>query len=190
MSRDRILDAARHVCETHGVASLTMRRIAAQAGLTAPAIYRHFSGKEAVLEALADRANERFAGYLARVAGSGSLDALRRLLDRVLDFAIEDPTSYDILFFSRDRTAAHLDPEARRSPNFRTLLRQVEACQAARRLRSDHDAITLAVTLWALVHGMIALHVQGRFGRSAGRLRVRARTALELLLTGLATRQP
>lgn len=186
MPRTDILRAARHVCETHGVAGLTMRRIAAEAGITAPAIYRHFPAKADVLQALVDRANERFAEYLARAADDPDLRArLRRTYDAVVDFALDDPTSYDVLFNSRERRDPDLDPDALRSRNFRTAVERVEACQAAGLLRRDHDAVTIALALWAQVQGLLAMHLQGRFGGSPPRLRARIRACLDLLMRGV-----
>lgn len=190
MTRTGILAAARHVCETHGVASLTMRRIAAEAGITAPAIYRHFPGKAELLDGLVEQANERLAAYLARAgAPSDPIVRLRRTFDAIVDLAIQDPTSYDVLFFSRDRRDAGLEPERLGSPNFRTVVRRVEACQRAGRLRRDRDAVSIAIAMWAQVHGLIALHVQGRFGRSPVRLRKVVRRSMAMLLDGIVTKE-
>ena len=78
-----------------------MRRIADVAGVTAPAIYRHFDGKAEVLRALVGQANRAMASYLRRGQAQATDQRLQQTIDALIDFALEDPTSYEILFLSR-----------------------------------------------------------------------------------------
>jgi TetR/AcrR family transcriptional regulator, tetracycline repressor protein len=54
LSRDVILEAARHIADEEGVDRLTMRRLSAELGVMPNALYSHFSDKEALLDALLD----------------------------------------------------------------------------------------------------------------------------------------
>ncbi|MCE3613272.1 TetR/AcrR family transcriptional regulator, partial [Escherichia coli] len=51
-NRSRILDAALQVLESEGASALTIRRVAGDVEYTAPVVYQHFAGKEALLLAL------------------------------------------------------------------------------------------------------------------------------------------
>ena len=51
-TRDRILDAALEVFSEHGFDGATMRKIAAKVGVSDPALYAHFKGKQQIFEAL------------------------------------------------------------------------------------------------------------------------------------------
>src|SRR5205085_11912038 len=66
--RERILASATSLFEENGFHGAGIDDIAAAAGVTGPAIYRHFKNKDAVLVALFDRLAERLAGILATVA--------------------------------------------------------------------------------------------------------------------------
>lgn len=55
-SVDAILTAAEQVLAEHGIAKATTNRIAARAGVNVALLYRYFSGKEAVVGALVERA--------------------------------------------------------------------------------------------------------------------------------------
>lgn len=185
--RERLVEAAFEVSRSHGVDGLTMRRLAARAGITAPAIYRYFPGKADVVQAMVDRANLQLAGYLARAADAANpWTCLRGTLDALMDFALEHPRAFDVLFFSRNRRDDELMPERLRSPNFRTFFSRIEACRAAGVIRSDRDAMTVAITLWAHAQGLLALHLQGRFGGSAPRLRELFANGFEAIAGGIA----
>jgi AcrR family transcriptional regulator len=188
-TRERLLDAAREVCRVDGIERLTMRRIAGRARVTAPAIYRHFAGKEDVLQALVDDANAKLAVHLDRAGpGDGPGAHLAATAEAILDFALSDPAAYDALFFSRGRNDADLRPHRRRSPNFRKLLERVEACRDGGVLTRGFDAMQIALALWSMMHGVLALHVQGRFGGDEKLLRRVFRDNLEQLLVGIRER--
>lgn len=184
--RDRLVDAAFNVCEVHGVAGLTMRRLAAEVGVTAPAIYRHFPGKQDVLQAMVDRANAVLAVYLARAESlPGSWPVLEGTLTALIDFALDHPRACDVLFFTRNRVDKELMPERLRSPNFRTFFARIERCIESGAIRKDLDAMTVALTLWAHAQGLLSLHLQGRFGGSAERLRALLGDGLQAIARGI-----
>jgi AcrR family transcriptional regulator len=54
-----VLDAALHILDTHGIADLTMRRLAAALDVQPSALYWHFPNKQSLLAALSDRIVER-----------------------------------------------------------------------------------------------------------------------------------
>ena len=54
LSRDRVLRAAVGIADEHGIAALTMRRLAEVVGAEAMSLYYHVSNKEALLDGVAD----------------------------------------------------------------------------------------------------------------------------------------
>jgi AcrR family transcriptional regulator len=52
---DKILTAALAVADRHGLSGMTLRMVGAELGADPTAIYRHFSNKEALVAAMADR---------------------------------------------------------------------------------------------------------------------------------------
>ncbi len=55
LSRSLIRDQALAIIDEDGLSALTVRRLAARLGVQAPSLYTHFSNKEAVLDAVAER---------------------------------------------------------------------------------------------------------------------------------------
>jgi TetR/AcrR family transcriptional regulator, tetracycline repressor protein len=59
LTRQRVLAAALRVVDTEGAARLSMRRLAAEAGVEAMSLYNHVAGKQDVLDGLAGLLFER-----------------------------------------------------------------------------------------------------------------------------------
>ncbi len=80
LTRERLLDAAEQLFLAHGYAATAMEQIAAAAGVTKPAIYRHFDSKEDLFLALRERRarladvtplEDQTSSYTERLAGLG-----------------------------------------------------------------------------------------------------------------------
>ena len=63
-SEDKILESAAKLMYERGFASVRMDEIGAGAGMTGPAIYRHFESKDAILATLFELAMDRFVEML------------------------------------------------------------------------------------------------------------------------------
>ena len=55
LTRDRVVDAAVHVADRGGLAHVSMRNVGRELGVEAMSLYHHVAGKDALLDALADR---------------------------------------------------------------------------------------------------------------------------------------
>jgi AcrR family transcriptional regulator len=159
--------AARRVLARDGSSALSMRNVAAEAGITATAIYRHFKDKDAVLATLIRERYDEFLEYLAAAQpGRSPLEHLMNVFDRYADFAIDHPSSYDLLFvephgISIDRYPT--DFSSGKSRGFRQLRALVEACLESGEIRAG-DPTDIALDLYAHAHGLVMLHRAGRFG--------------------------
>src|SRR5258706_10533394 len=91
--RDEILEIAVGLFATRGYHGVSMDDIGAAAGVTGPALYHHFAGKEAMLAAALNPVSERLlAGGRARVADAPDpVDALVALVAFHVDFALNNP---------------------------------------------------------------------------------------------------
>ncbi|WP_327693848.1 TetR/AcrR family transcriptional regulator [Streptomyces sp. NBC_00459] len=54
LSTDLIVETARALVDTEGLAALSTRRLAAELGVSGPSLYNHFRTKDQILEAVAD----------------------------------------------------------------------------------------------------------------------------------------
>lgn len=83
--RGEVLDAALCVFAEKGYEGGTMREIAARLGVTEPALYRHYAGKEALFEDLVAVAGDRVAGEAAAMLDRLRPETLRESLHDLID---------------------------------------------------------------------------------------------------------
>lgn len=79
-TRNRILEAAKREMVSAGYQNASMRKIAAAAGVTAGALYKHFSGKEEIFETICDDVTEK----LFMVQGALLVEDVERASDEAL----------------------------------------------------------------------------------------------------------
>lgn len=110
--RSQLVAAAERLIAEHGYLSVRLEDIGAAAGVSGPAIYRHFPNKEALLvELLVGISTRLLAGAREVVAASpDTRTALNGLIDFHLDFALGESDLIRI----QDRDLAQLPPPAKR----------------------------------------------------------------------------
>jgi AcrR family transcriptional regulator len=200
-TRSRILDAARELFVEIGFEAVTMRKIAERIEYTPTALYFHFKDKAALLKALCE---EDFLKLAAKVAELDRvvdpIERLRRMGHAYIDFALENPNQYRFMFMtpfpvlgeqpageqsageqSAEQGAIEHDPYA-----FLKVL--VERAIESGCIRLDlQDPELLAQTLWAGIHGVVALHIAKGMDPSVAwsPLKRRVRTMIDLLVRGI-----
>jgi len=179
--RERILASATSLFEENGFHGAGIDDIAAAAGVTGPAIYRHFKNKDAVLVALFDRLAERLTEILDSVATHDGRDALETLVRLHVRLAFEE-RALIVVYISEERNLP--EPERRRVRRFQRAY--VEAwADLLRPLRTDLSSEERR----AAVHAAIGLLNSTGYRRQVGLPRPRAeemlaRMALVALLEG------
>jgi AcrR family transcriptional regulator len=183
----QILAVAADLLETGGAEAVTIRRIAAEVGVTPMALYRHFSDREALLTALADDSFARLGGEWSEVAWSGDPDDdLDTALGRYLDFALARPRLYAFLFVDR-RGGGRRFPEDfadNASPTLRLIVEALGAGMSSGRLRDD-DPLECALLIAAELQGLVAMYLGGRIAMTQEDLRSLCARQLQRVLAGL-----
>jgi AcrR family transcriptional regulator len=156
--RARLRDRAGQLLSSDGVAGLSLRKLASDVGTSTTAVYSLFGGKPGLVKTLVDEAFRRLGARLAAVPDSGDpATGLVALGLAYRDAALDDPHLYDAMFGS-----AELDDESRglRDAAFEPLVKAVERAMRADVLRGDANAATVALGLWAALHGLVSLQLR------------------------------
>jgi TetR/AcrR family transcriptional regulator, repressor of fatR-cypB operon len=128
-TRQRLLRAALDLYTTVGFRATTTPAIAARAGVAEGTIYRHFSGKEHLLNEVYRNAQRWGAGVVQEPEQNGDHsmpDRLGGIARRLLDAAARDPSLTRMLLRNRDEQ--HLDERSREaSREFRVAVQEVVA---------------------------------------------------------------
>jgi len=175
--QDQLVEAALAVMAEQGRGSLSVAAVARRAGLAPSAIYRHFPGKQALLDAVVERMRERMLGAVAaaRAAEPDAIAALRRVHERLLHL-VRQNRALPRVVLSGDYPVGD---RARRERMLDLLTRFLDALagivadgQRRGRIRSDVNARSLAVlflglfqpaaVLWAMSDGRFDVTRQAR----------------------------
>ena len=147
--RDDIVAAAIALMDASPDApELTLRSVAREVGVTAPAIYAHFADVGAIYDEVVTASYGELAnGFAAATrAARGSADTILRGCGAYVDFGRKHPARYALM--SRRPAAGGVRPQA-----FPLLVGALQAAIDDGTSRST-DADRDAATLWAGVHGL------------------------------------
>jgi AcrR family transcriptional regulator len=151
--RSQLIAAAERLVAERGYLAVRLEDIGAAAGVSGPAIYRHFPNKEALLvELLVGISTRLLAGATEVVAtADDAASALNALIDFHLDFALDEPDLIRI----QDRDLSHLPSTAKRQ--VRKAQRQyveiwVDVLRRLDRSLSEADARLMAHATFGLLN--------------------------------------
>jgi AcrR family transcriptional regulator len=161
--RTEIIEAAMRLLATFPAPALSLRAIAREAGISAPAIYLQFDSRDEIIFELVTAAWRDLAEAMARAdeeaSGDGPQARLYAQVHAYLSFALASPTRYELLFTLQpdqaitERMLADLPV----SPVYRVLERAVRRCaDAGLQMRFD-DVPTMTVLIFVIAHGRVAL---------------------------------
>lgn len=162
-TRKQLVAAARAHLDAHGLEGLTLRQVARAVGVSHGAPLRHFSGLSSMLSAVTVDAFDELVATVARhvdAAGADPLQRLRAAGRGYVEFAIANPGPYELMFRPErlDRTDADY---LRASLAAFDQLAALAAAAQATGWRSGLDPAVLTGVLWAGVHGIASLWIQG-----------------------------
>ena len=164
LTPQRIAARAGALLDRDGVESVTMRRVAGAVGVTAMALYRHFADRAALLNALADAGFEDLAARLTAAPKPRHPEKrLLRILDVFLDFALERPRLFELMFLT-PRAGARTYPrdfKAGASPTANLTTEAIEEGIRAGYFRKQ-DAAETTFAMGALLQGLVMLYLGGR----------------------------
>ena len=156
--RGEIIAAARECLVQHGSAdAVSIRAVAAHAGVTPPSIYLHFADKDSLLDAVAA---DMFVdiGEAMRQAADGvdqPLERLRRQGLACVRFAVDNAEVYRLAMMSVRTEAGNVDAVFGRAAFERINATIVECMDAG--IFARGDPIPIALELWAAAHGIASM---------------------------------
>lgn len=177
-TRDRIFAAAKAVLEKEGGSGLTVRKVAARAGVSPMALYSHFKDKETLANALMLDGFAAWEEIVRSINIADPLKWLEQMQYEFLDFALAQPHRFDAAFFFPASKARRYPDDflAGRSPAIAMAMARIEQAKANGRL-GDKPALEVAFSVVSLAQGMISMHRANRFS-SERQFRALYRTAI------------
>ena len=167
--RRALIGAARDMLE-EGTGTLSLRAVARRAGVSHASAYYHFEDKTDLLAAVAISAFEELGEATETVyaqEGLSTLGRLKAIAGVYVRFALENPQEFRLMFLPELRSdAVRTEVErAGRAGYERTVALvaklQAEGCVAP----GDPEAV--AISAWAMMHGLATLMIDGPLYRNA-----------------------
>ena len=165
LRREQIAQAALNIVSVSGLNGLSIAAIADRVGLVPSAIYRHFKGKEEVLDAVIDLIGDRLTGNVSAIyqETSDPVERLNRLLMRHIGM-IKENQGIPRIIFSEDVYEHRPERKERVFGNVKKYLVRVSEIirqgQEEGKIRKDADPWTLSIMF--LSAGEFDVEKQGR----------------------------
>ena len=160
--RNALLKAAREVLEERGPSFVGLREISRRVGVSAPSAYHHFPSRDAIALGLAEQGASELAECLAVAPGMGN-DALLPYGEAYVAFARANPALYRLMF-GEGFPAVSQYSKAMRELRQRSL----DVMKLSLQIRLPAAEVPIAALfLWALVHGLGLLLIDGQVEANA-----------------------
>jgi AcrR family transcriptional regulator len=161
-----ILNAARELFLSRGVAETSIRNIAERIEYSPATIYLYYKDKDDILHDIHSQGFQELASRMVILqAVRDPLERLKALGRVYLDFAHQNAEMYDLMFIAKapmdylDKMEEEKWNEGKRAFDF--LTETVSECIQKGHF-SGHECNPLSFLIWSSVHGMVALHVRER----------------------------
>ncbi|MDR5820052.1 TetR/AcrR family transcriptional regulator [Caballeronia sp. LZ043] len=173
--RERILEVSREIVRREGFASLSMRKLAGAIDYSPAALYLHFRSRSEIARALCMeghlRLREAFVAQASIVDPAARLHAMARAY---VEFGLAEPQTYRLMFMepalsgeaATDDVGAQAPADAQEASGaVAAMLAPIADAflelRAAGRLPPHAVPAACAEGLWASLHGIVALKLNG-----------------------------
>lgn len=158
--RNALVEAAVQILSEKGVSGLSLREVARRAGVSHAAPYHHFADKDALLSAICDRGYQLLQQEMqkAHELGAVALDGVQNAGIAYARFAVTYPALFRLMYtLERPGEPSEAWTQATTSMN-EGMLQGIQGATGA----SPDEARMIQFTLWAAMHGLIMLWLDGQ----------------------------
>ena len=154
--QEQITQAALSLINTNGLKRLSVAGVAKRVGLVPSAIYRHFKGKDQIIDAVLDLIFTRLLGNVADVCRevSDPFERLKLLLVRHIGLILENHAIPRVIF-SEEVYSGSSDRKAKLNRQIEAYLKRISEIirqgQHEKRIRNDVDPTTVAVMFLGII---------------------------------------
>lgn len=157
LQREVIVSATRELIASDGLEALTLRRLAAHLGVTAPALYGHVRDKSDLLRAVAEEEFDRLVARFDEVVSADPVERIRAYNRAYVAHARENPEMFRVMFLFPPNLDVGSVPDGVELPGatraFERAAGAVADAIADGAIRAD-DPLLVALALWSAVHGV------------------------------------
>jgi len=167
--KNALIKAGVEILAKDGVIGLSLRKVAARAGVSHTAPYSHFVDKQALIAAISTEGFRQLYERMSAVAEEYKTKPSMQLMEvgwAYVQFALDDRDRFKVMFsgiLEKEKIYPEFVTESQR--NFQLVKMVVEANQAAGVLRSGPSDL-VALSAWAIIHGFSMLLLEGQISHT------------------------
>lgn len=168
LTRARVVACARAIIEaggeTRGSDGVSLRAVARELGVTAPALYAYVDGKDDLVAAVATQYFDELVDRFEAVDTTDPVAGIRALSRAYVDHALASPPLFRLLFRYPPASTGLAVPDVE---SFAPATRAFEVALATTSraidagLLAETDPVAAAMTMWAAVHGVAEVLLLG-----------------------------
>ncbi|MDF1876240.1 TetR/AcrR family transcriptional regulator [Sulfurimonas sp. SAG-AH-194-L11] len=163
--KEGLIEEALKMLESEGLSSITLRELTKRLGTSRSALYRHYSSKEELLKAVIQAGFKRLDTYVfASISEDLDIQTKIYTLGRAyINFAMLHPNIYRMIFgneLEKHREESCDIKEREDAPSFHSLVDIIKDGHEKNILKKE-DAFMQATVLWAILHGLSNLLIDG-----------------------------
>jgi len=163
--REDILEVSRNLLVKDGFGKMSMRKIANRAGVSATSIYLHFQNKDELLLALIESSIAKLSSALEKnlIDSDDSITKLEKMAQSFVDFALENPQEYEIIYMVRPEEMPKFPKEKFQQIRkiYQLLADIISEGKRAGALNVD-DPLMSSYMIWAQLHGVASVIISRR----------------------------
>ena len=152
--RAQLMEEARFLLETVGIGQLSLRALAARAGIAAGSVYHHYASKQVLLAGLAAEGFRELEAALRAGAAAAQPTPIRATALAYFGFARDQPALYTLMFDPLILAEPEVDAARKRA------FEELEAAINSAPSQSDRDpeqVHKVALAVWACGHGAASM---------------------------------
>jgi len=186
LSREVIVEAGLRRLDEGGPEELSLRAVARDLGVTAPALYAYVADREDLLAAIATSHFETLVARFETIDATDPLDQVRAVSRMYIDHALASPALFRLMFRYPFRQATGRDAFPPSTRAFEVAQAATAAAAAAGQIEVD-DVDLAAMTMWIAVHGVAEVLLMG-FDFDPATVETLVTSVIETVLTGQGAR--
>lgn len=163
-TQEQILVSACRLYLSDGFEGFSMRKLAREVGVTAPALYKHYGSKEDVLAAVVAEGYRQFSQHLYRaLEGRTPGERLAMAAMAYLHYALEHSSFYEAMYTAPEMIGMERLPDEVAQQGCaigQFWADRVRECMDEGLLR-EGDAMAFSTTMWAHAHGLVTIYHRG-----------------------------
>ncbi|MBK5289777.1 MAG: TetR/AcrR family transcriptional regulator [Acidimicrobiia bacterium] len=186
LSRELVVDAARELVARDGLEGLSLRRVGAKLGVSAPALYAYVDNKSDLLRGIAEVEFESLLEQCTAVESLSPIERIRAQVTAYVEHALAHPSLFQVMFLFRPGVVPQpaVDELPAATKVFTLGSVAIEEAMRTGALRPQ-DPFAVALALWAAAHGTATVLLADlNLGADLDRLVLD--TVIDNLLRGLA----